>query len=448
MIRLLMIRLLHIALLWALIASAAAAAQNWPNWRGPAFNGSSEETGLPVQFSPTQGVKWAAELPGPSAATPIIWNDSVFVSSTDPKAMKLVALCLDRATGKVKWRHEAGSGYQPGGLGNAIQLDDRSNYASPSPVTDGKRVVFFYGNGDLIAYDMDGKQLWRRNLQKEYGDFCFQWTFSSTPQLFDGRLYVQVLQRDREVWGRGKDGSESFLLALDPATGKQLWRVVRPSPARMESREAFTTPIPFTHQGRKEILLAGGDILTGHDAATGKELWRWGTWNAQHRNGSYRLVPSPVAGGGVVLGCGPKREPVFAVKAGGSGDLSANGLRWQSERRSPVTTDVPTPLFYRGRFYVLSDVRKALSCVDPKDGGVLWTTELPGPMCWGSPTGADGKVYLINLWGEVHVVDAEKGQILATNPMAEEQDHIRSSIAVAQGALFIRTNTHLYCVGK
>ncbi len=432
-----------------LLTAAAATAADWPNWRGPAFNGSTDEVGLPVQFSPKEGVRWSVELPGPSAATPIVWGDSVFVSSTDPKAKKLLAICVDRKTGQVKWQQEAGSGYRPAGMGDPIALDHRSNYASPSPVTDGKRVVYFYGNGDLVAFDFTGKKLWARNLQQDYGDFCFGWTFSSSPQLFDGRLYFQVLQRDLAVSGRGKDGSQSYLLAMDPATGKELWRVFRPSPAKLESREAFSTPVPYVHNGRKEILLAGGDVLTGHDAATGKELWRWGTWNPGHNHDSLRLVPSPVAGGGVILGCGPKQKQVFAVKAGGQGDMSETGTAWQSELRSPVTTDVPTPVFYRNKFYVLSDVKKTISCVEPADGKVVWSVPVPGQAaCWASPTGADGKLYLMSLRGDVHVLDAEKGQVLATNPMAEGEDELRSTVVAARGNLFIRTNNRLYCIGK
>ena len=429
--------------------AASAGAGDWPSWRGPHFNGSADESGLPVRFSPTEGVRWTAELPGPSAATPIIWGDRVFISAADLKAQTLLALCYDRKSGKELWRQVAGSGYRPSEAGSAIQLDHRSNYASPSPVTDGKRVIYFYGNGDLVAFDFEGRKLWARNMQREYGDFCFGWTFSSSPQLYEGRLYFQVLQRDLAVQGRGRDGSDSYLLALDPATGVEQWRVSRPSPAKMESREAFTTPIPFEHNGRKELILAGGDLLTGHDPATGKELWRWGTWNEGHLHPTLRLVPSAVAGAGVILGCGPKAEPVYAVKAGGAGNLTPDGLAWKTERRGQVTSDVPTPLFYRGKFYILSDLRKNITCVEPADGKVVWTTPLTGPaMCWASPTGADGKIYILSLRGEAFVLDAEKGELLATNPMAEEEMEIRSSIAAAHGCLFIRTNTRLYCVGK
>jgi outer membrane protein assembly factor BamB len=429
-----------------LAGAHTATAQDWPNWRGPRFDGSTQAKGLPVTFSPTKGVKWAAPLPGPSAGTPIVYGDNVFVSSVDTKQEALVALCLDRKTGTVKWRHAVGTGYTAGGEGNKVQQDERSNYASPSPVTDGKRVVFFYGNGDLAAFDLAGVKLWQRNLQKDYGDFSFQWTFSSSPQLYNGKLYMQILQRDRPVGQRGRAGAPSFLLALDPATGKELWRSERPSTAVMESREAFSTPIPREHGGRKELLIAGGDFVTGHDPETGKELWRWGTWNEGHRQGSWRLVPSPVAGEGLVLVCAPKRAPVYAAKPG---DGTAATLAWKSEERSAVSSDVPTPLFYQGKFYVLSDVRRALSCVEPKTGEVLWTTDIPNrQMCWASPTGADGRVYLLGLNGEVFVMDAASGNVLASNPMAADGDDIRSSIAVAHGNLFIRTNDKLYCVGN
>src|SRR5206468_3658760 len=139
----------------------------------------------------------------------------------------------------------------------------------PSPATDGQRVIFFYGNGDLVAYDVDGKQLWKRNIQKEYGEFAFQWTFSTSPLLYGGKLYMQVLQRDVPANGRGKKDvpNESYLLALDPANGKELWRQLRPSEAVAESREAFTTPVPYEEGGRKQLIVIGGDCLTGHDPA-------------------------------------------------------------------------------------------------------------------------------------------------------------------------------------
>ncbi len=381
-------------------------------------------------------------MPGPSAATPAIWNNHVFISSTDLQNRTLVAMSLDRRSGKILWQHKVGDG---------IRRDDRSTFSSASPVTDGQRVIFFYSTGDLVAFDFGGRQLWARNIQTDYGTFVFLWTFSSSPLLYQDKLYLQVLQRDVPVNGRGRQGApnDSYLLALDPATGKTLWQQIRSSKAVAESREAFTTPVPYTWQERTDLLVVGGDCLTGHDPVTGKELWRWETWNPS-RIGHWRLVPSPVAGDGVILVCGPKGSPVYAIKAGGLGVLGEKAVAWKSEPQRGVTSDVPTPLFYVGDFFVLSDVRKNLSRIEPVTGKVKWSLDTPGRSKFeASPTGADGKIYLMNFKGEVVVVDAEKGELLRTIPMGEEgDDQIRSSVAVSQGQLFIRTNRKLLCVGS
>lgn len=426
----------------ALLAVAPVRGENWPQFRGPHFNGSSTEKNLPAKWSRTENVAWVADLPGASAATPIVWADHVFLSSTDAEAKTLLAVCLDRRTGKRLWQHKIADG---------ISQDSRSNFASPSPVTDGQRVIFFYGSGELVAFDFSGKQLWARNLQKEYGEFAFQWTFSTSPLLYQDKLIMQVLQRNEPARGRGaKDGrSESYILALEPATGKELWRHVRPSEAKAESLEAFSTPIPFEHAGRTELLVVGGDDLTGHDPITGKELWRWGTWNPT-RIGHWRLVPSPVVGGGVILACAPKGDPIYAVKAGGKGQLTDDALAWVSREEKSLTSDVPTPAFADGDFFILSDVRKTLCRVDPSNGKVKWQMKTPGLAKYeASPLVADGKVYLVNFVGDVVVVNAANGEILSTISMDDPADDaVRSSVVASGGQLFIRVNRKLYCVGQ
>lgn len=423
--------------------TSALHAANWPQWRGPEFNGSSPETGLPAQWSKTEGVKWTAAMPGPSAATPVIWGEHVFMTAADRDRQELVAIALDRRTGKELWRRVVGQGFNK---------DERSTFAAPSPVTDGQMVWFFFGNGDLAAFNFAGEKLWARNIQKDYGQFAFLWTFSTSPLLYEGRLYLQVLQRDVPVSGRGRsDGpNESYLLALDPKTGKELWRTVRPSDAREESREAFSTPIPFTHNGRTELLVVGGDCISGHDPRTGREFWRWGTWNP-NRITHWRLVPSPLAGAGVTLACAPKGGPVTAVKLGGNGVLNESGIAWQSSDRN-VSTDVSTPLYYRGRFYVLNSDRRVLNCLEPATGKLLWTGNLGSrAKLEASPTGADGRIYLMNHNGDVFVAQAgDSFNLLATISMGGEpaDQNLRSTIAVAQGNLFIRTGAKLYCVGK
>jgi len=418
-------------------------AENWGHWRGPHFNGSSTEQNLPSEFSKTNNVKWGADLPGTSAATPIIWNDSVFVSSGDDHAKAMRALCLDRKSGKVLWNQEVGVGYN---------LDEKSNFASPSPVTDGKIVVFYYGNGDLAAFDFTGKKLWARNLQKDYGQFAYQWTYGASPTLYQEKLFIEVLQRDQPVHGRGRtDGPiDSYLLALDPTTGKELWKHVRPSEAKMESHEAYSTPIPFENNGRTELLIAGGDAITGHDPRTGDELWRWSTWNPTFIT-HWRLVPSPVTGGGVVLVCAPKGAPVYAFKTGAKGKQEDSVIGWKSSERE-VTSDVATPLFYKGRFYILKgEPRAAISRVEPATGKVDWTGQLDTRIkieC--SPTAADDKIYFQNFRGEVFVVAAvDQFKLLGTIQMGDEgDDQLRSCIAISQGELFIRTGHKIYCVGN
>ena len=417
-------------------------AADWPHFRGPFFNGSTDERDLPVSWSQTENIAWSAELPGAAAATPIVSGDHVFVSTTDVEHNTLKAICLDRSTGQHLWEKKIAQG---------IHIDSRSNYASPTPTTDGSIVVFFYGNGDLVALDFQGEQLWRRNIQDEYGPFAFMWTFSTSPTLFDGRLYLQVLQRDVPVSGRGlKDQTNrSYILAMHPETGETLWRKFRPSQARMESREAFSTPVPYHHHGRTELLVIGGDDLTGHDPVTGDELWRWGTWNPQ-RITHWRLVPSPVAGKGIILACAPKQDPIYAIKAGGIGLLKAEAIAWSSESVRTLTSDVPTPAFYDGDFFVLSDKKSNLARVDPHDGRVKWSVRTPGLHKYeASPLVADGKIYLINFSGNVVVVDAEKGTILSQISMAEPADDpVRSSVIAARGNLFVRVNRILYCVGE
>ncbi len=430
-------------LLGGLASVGMASAADWPNWRGPAFNGSSTETGLPETFSKTQNLKWKLDLPGQAASTPIVSGERVFLTGTDDSTKTLLVYAVDRVSGQIHWKHEVGTG---------IARDNRSNYASPSPVTDGKRVYFFFGNGDLLAYDLAGKPVWSRNIQKDHGEFAFQWTFSTSPLLFEGRLYLQVLQRDVPANGRGRtDGpNESYLLALDPDTGKDLWRHLRPAEARMESLEAFTTPVPFEFKGRKELLIAGGDCLTGHDPATGQELWRWGTWNPT-RITHWRLVPSPLGADSVVLACAPKGAPVYAVKAGLSGTLTDADLAWTSTERE-ISSDVSTPLYYQGSVYLLNSDRKTLSRIEPASGKVLWTGELNSrPKFEASPLGADGRIYMMNHEGEVFVVQAggDEFKLLHQVNMGDEGDRdLRPSVIAAHGQIFVRTGKTLYCLQK
>ena len=425
------------------ICASVSQGGDWAHWRGPWFNGSSDETNLPVKWSQTENVAWVAELPGASAATPVVSGDRVFVTSVDAEKETLLAMCFDRETGKLLWKHES-----PG----PIRRDYRSNFAAPSAVTDGKIVVFFFSTGQLTGYDFDGQRIWSRNIKKDYGTFAFQWTFSSSPTIVDGKLYLQVLQRDVPVRGRGFSDREnkSYILAMNPATGKTIWRHIRPSKAVAESLEAFSTPVPAVLGGVKQLLVVGGDALSGHDLRTGKELWRWGTWNP-NRTGHWRLVPSPVEGKGVVLACGPKNAPIFAVAPNKAGVLDDSAIVWDTKEKKEVGSDVPTPAFYDGDFFILNDLRKNLSRVEPRTGRVKWTIPTPDRAKYeASPLAADGKIYIINHEGEAAVSAAGDGKVISEITMDDPagREVVRASISAAKGQLFIRTTRKLYCIGK
>ncbi len=441
-------------LLLSLSLQTTALAENWPNWRGPNQDGSSGETGLPVKFSTTEGVKWSAAVPGISASVPAVWGDSVFLTAPIVEEKKLVGLCYDAKTGQEKWRVTVSEGSE-------IQWDDKSNLASPSAATDGDRVYFLFANAIAAAYDFSGKQVWKRDLKEQHGAFGTQWTYGSSPTLDGNKLYIQVLQRDApfefQGFPKGTAGKSmaSYVVALDPATGKDVWKVVRPSAAQVESLEAFSSPVFYTHQGKRLMLISGGDTLTIHDAETGKEFSRLATWNAagEGYNKFFRLVPSPVVGHGVALVCAPKNAPVFAMSLDSKGEVKP---LWQSEPKG-ITSDVSTPAFANGKFYVLDSGRRTLSCVDPKTGKVLWTGETGSKAKFeSSPTVADGKVYCINFWGEVYVVnaDSDKFELLSMNDMGNGSkpngnfQSVRASVAVSGGHLYIRTQEKLFCVGK
>jgi len=441
-------------LTFALTAGSAVCAADWPNWRGPSQDGSSPETGLLAKFSRTEGVKWATDLPGLSASVPVVFGNKVFITAPIADKQELVGLCYDASTGKELWRKVVSGG--------GLQWDAKSNLASPSPVTDGQRVVFLFADAVAGCYDMNGKEIWKRDFKETHGAFATQWTYGSSPSLDGGRLYIQVLQRNEtfefQGFPKGTPGKDmsSYILAVDPNTGKDLWKHIRPTPAEVESLEAFSSPVFADQDGRRVMLISGGDTLTLHDAVTGDEYARLTTWNlaGENYNKFFRLVPSPVVGDGVALVCAPKNSPVFAMSLGSQGKEVAP--TWTSDPKV-VTSDVSTPAFYQGHFYVVDSGRRTVSCLEPKTGKVLWTGDTGSKSKFeSSPTVADGKLYITNFWGDVYVVKAapDSFELLSTNAMGDgskpngDASSCRSSIAVANKSLFIRTQDKLFCIGN
>jgi outer membrane protein assembly factor BamB len=418
-------------------------AQDWPQWRGPHWDGSSAVEGLPAVLG-EEHVRFALELPGNGAGTPIVVGERVLVTSAVEDAGALVVACFKRTDGELLWELEAARG--------ATRRDERSDFASPSPVSDGTHAWFLFGNGTLVCAELaSGKEVWKRELQRELGTWAYQWTYGASPTLWGGKLYLPVLQRDQPTDGsKAEKKIPSYLLALDAASGKTLFQIERAAPAKMESLESYATVLPVEGGARRELLVVGGDVLTGHDPESGKELWRWGTWNEGHREPWWRLVPTPVVGAGRVLVCAPKRAPVYCLELGGSGTLDDKALRWKSSGRpNRVSSDVPTPLFFAGDFFVLSDVERALSRVDPENGQPTWTVELPERGPWeASPTGADGRVWCLSHEGLLVGVETEGGALTTKLELGREgEGPARASVAAAHGRLYVRTSTRLLALG-
>lgn len=426
--------------LWPLICAAMLSpqvlrAENWPQWRGPFFNGSTTETNLPVNLDNAR--LWSAELGGEGNSTPVVFDNRVFVTAVEPRTSTLLAMCFDRRDGGLLWKRQIGVGPQRNKL---------NNMATPSAITDGQRVFFYFGTGDLAAFDMDGKPLWARNIAADHGKFNILWLYGSSPLLHDGRLYVPVLHRDIDAgaWRDARPGeptSPSYLLAVDPATGKDIFKHIRPNDAKVESKESYCTPIPARIGGRDQILLVGGDCVSAHDPLTGREYWRCGGWNPQKIN-HWRIVPSVVPAGELLIACAPKRGPVLAIKGGGEGDVTATHMAWQTRE---ATSDAPTPLYYRDRLYVLDgDFRKGIACIDPPTGRTLWFAPISSkPVLRSSPTGADGRIYTMNEAGDVFVLSADDGKLLSTCALGSD-GLARATVVAAQGTLIVRTATKLH----
>jgi outer membrane protein assembly factor BamB len=413
-------RILVVVLVCA--ASATLRADNWPQWRGPQLNGISRETNLPTTWNQTTNITWKLALPSWSGATPIVWGDLIFLNVADGDALSLWA--VDRNTAAVRWQRP---------LGGGNHKERKQNMSSPSPVTDGTRVWVMTGTGVLKAFDFAGKELWSRDVQKEYGRFGLNWGYASSPLLHDGALYVQVLHGM-------KTDDPSYVMKIDAASGKTLWKVNRPTRAIMESPDSYTTPALLRHGNATEIVITGGDVVTGHDPASGRELWRMDGLNPQN-NPNYRIVASPVVHAGMIYA--PTRErPLLAIRAGGRGDITSTHRAWASENGP----DVPTPVTDGTYFYIVRD-NGVMWCLDAKTGVPLYGPQRLRPGTYSSsPVLADGKLYISNEDGLTSVVKAgPKFELLAENAL---DDYILSSPAVSDGQVFIRSAGHLWAIGK
>ena len=410
----------------ACAAAASLSAENWPQWRGPALNGVSTEKGLPIKWSETENITWKLPMPGRSGSTPIIWGETIFLNNGTADATGDLELwAVDRNSGKVMWK---------GPIAGGNHIERKQNMSSPSPVTDGRTVWVMTGVGVLKAFDFKGKELWTRDIQKDHGRFGLNWGYASSPLLHEGALYVQVLHGM-------KTDDPSYVLRIDAASGKTVWRVDRLSKAISESPDSYTTPALLRTGTTAEIVITGGDVVTGHNPADGKELWRMDGLNPTN-NPNFRIIASPLVVGDVVIA--PTRErPLLAIKAGGRGDITTTHRLWSFDNGP----DVPTPVSDGTLLYSVTD-RGVAYALDIKSGKLVYGPERLKPDSYSaSPLLAEGKIYITSEnEGLTSVYRAgPKFELLSQNPL---NDYCLSSPAVSEGQIFLRTTGHLWAIGQ
>ena len=413
-----------------LAASVHVFAESWPAWRGPTFDGVSKETGLPTKWSATENVAWKLPLPAFSGSTPIIWNDLIFLNVATARATGNIELwAVDRTKQAVIWKRP---------LSGGNRIGNKQNMSSPSPVTDGKLVWVMTGTGILKAFDFAGKELWTRDIQHDYGTFGIQFGYASSPLLHGDSLFVQVLH------GMNTD-DPSYVLRIDKLTGKTVWRVERPTQARVESPDSYTTPALLQHNGKAEVIITGGDNVTSHDPATGRENWRANVLNPTNSS-NYRIISSPIVAGGLVIA--PTRvNPLVALRPGGAGDVSRSHVAW-TFHRGP---DVPSPVSDGTYLYLVSE-QGVVYCLDLKTGATIYGPQrIPSDFYSSSPVLADGKIYVTGETTGTTVVfrAGPKFEMLATNTFGDPcSPYCLASLAVSDGQLFLKTDAHLWVVGQ
>lgn len=416
--------------LLSLFAASTALAANWPAWRGPLGIGVSDEKSLPVKWSATENVKWRVALPERGNSTPIVWNDRVFL--TQPVGKERTLMCFSRSDGKRLWQQ-----------GVTTKLDDdpthgTNPYCSGSPVTDGERVVVFFGSDGLHCYDFAGRKLWSRDV----GVQRHIWGYGSSPVILGDLCFLNF-----------GPGARSFLIAVDKRTGKTVWQhdeetgYGKPPPADVRGGKgggnatyvgSWTTPVIMKVEGRDQLLMNWPRRLAAYDPKTGKELWMCAGLNPL-------VYSSPIYSGDTVVAMGGFNGMSLAVRAGGNGDITVARRLWHHPR---TKQRIGSGVIHNGHIYIHNDPGVA-ECFDLKTGNLVWEERLRGDakivQNWSSVMLAGGNCYTITQGGDCFVFKASpKFELLAVNSLGERSN---SSIVPSNGELFIRTHAALWCIG-
>lgn len=400
-------------------------AENWPQWRGPSYDGVSTEHGLPMSWSGTQNIAWKVSLPGMGGATPLVWDKRIFLTSEDNST--LVLLCLS-TEGKQLWTRTLAT------TDKLRARKDEGNNASPSPSTDGKHVYAFVGTGDLACFDFEGNEVWHINAQQRYGKFQIQFGMHTTPLLYHGRLYLPLIH-----------SGGAWIIAIDAATGKDVWKVTRPSDGHGECEHSYASPCLWHNGNDAYLVVHGNDYTTAHSLEDGREIWRLGDLNSKEKyKQDFRFVASPVATPELIVSPTAKNGPVVGVKPNATGLITSGsaGERWRKPTRTP---DVPCPLVHDGIVYLCRE-DGILICLDAHTGEEYYNQRVYAGRHRASPVYADGKVYLTARDGTVSVVKAGRTyELLAKNKLP---DDISASPAVANGRIYLRGFEALYAISQ
>jgi outer membrane protein assembly factor BamB len=449
------VAILALAACWTSHAASSSAEQYWPQWRGPLANGVAPRANPPVEWTETKNVKWKVKLPGSGSATPIVWDNQVFIQtaiptgkkaepSTDKSSTQAVAddaaggpsgrqrggmrsekpnevyqfvlLCLDRESGKTIWQRVAREELPHEGV-----RQGEGSFAAASPMTDGKLVFAYFGSRGLHCYDLAGHLKW----EKEFGRMRIKMSF--------GEGSSCTLSGDKIIVNWDHEGDD-FIAALDKETGKELWRKPR------EEDTSWATPLVVQRDGQAQIVTAATRKVRSYDLASGKLLWECSGLGPN-------AIPSPVASDGIVyVMSGFQKNALLAIQLGRSGDLTGtDAIAWTRNKSTPY---VPSPLLYGDRLYFFAGNNGILSCLDAKSGNPLIDAErleaLQG--VYASPVGASGRVYLTGRNGTTLVIkQSDKLEVLATNKLDEKFD---ASPAISGNELFLRGHEYLYCIAE
>jgi outer membrane protein assembly factor BamB len=393
------------------LTSPVGAESNWPRWRGPAGDGHSAETGLPVRWD-ARSVVWRTPLKGRGQSSPVVWGNRIFLTTALENGKQRIVLCVDRKNGHVLWEQVAWTG-------TPEKTHPMNGWASASCATDGERVVAFFGRGGIHCYTVEGKPLWSRNL----GPFEGPWGTAASPILV-GDLVIQNCDAEKEA----------SLIALDRRTGRTVWRTPRDVP----DRGGWSTPVLVHAGGRDELVLNGASAVTAYDPATGKPLWSCRSFNG-------RGEPTATPGDGLVFLVNGLKGDMYAVRPGGQGDVTKTHMAWHTPRRGD--RDQPSPIVV-GDFVVVVDMAGFATCYEAATGKEVWKERLGGKFT-SSPVAAGGLAYFQNDEGTTVVLEpGPTRKVVARNELgAPAGENFRASLTPSAGQFFSRSDRALYCIG-